>query len=175
MTTLGAFSQAQTKGGAAAGGSAAGGGLTDGQIAHLMKTVNESEIDLAQVARSRAENKEVKDFAKQMIDEHKKSEKQAKEVAKKAKLEFVKNDTSKSLEDMVDTEEDNLKKLKGADFDRAYIGQQISLHQQILEDLNQKWIPSAQNAELKSYLETTKSNIEKNLSQAQQIQEKITK
>jgi putative membrane protein len=170
LGTLGSFAYGQSQGGTAVGGE-----LTDGQIAQVIKTVNEGEVDLGKVARSRAENKDVKEFAKQMVDEHKKSEKQVKDVAKKAKLELVKNDTSKSLEEMVDNQEDNLKKLKGADFDKAYIGHQITMHQQVLDDLNKKWIPAAQSAELKSYLETTKSNLEKHLSHAQQIQNTLSK
>lgn len=151
------------------------GTLTDGQIMHILKTADEGEVDLGKLAKSRAQNKDVKEFAKQMVDEHKKNEKEGKDIAKKTKVEMTKNDTSTSLEKMVDTEESNLKKLKGADFDKAYIGNQITMHKQLLDDLNQKLIPAAQSPELKTHLENTKSHVEKHLTRAQQIQDSLTK
>lgn len=169
VMSFGMFAQAQTQAGTA------GLGLTDGQIVHIMKTADEGEVGLAKVAKDRAENKDVKEYAKQMFDVHKKSEKQGKDVAKKAKIEVTKNDTSKTMEDMVDIQEKDLKKLKGADFDKAYIGQQITMHKQLLDDLNQKLIPAAQSPELKSYLETTKSQVERHLSRAQEIQNTLSK
>jgi putative membrane protein len=177
MTSFGMFAHAQAPAAApAASGSAmTAAPLTDGQIVHIMKTANEGEVDLAKVAKSNAENKDVKEFAKQMIDAHKESEKGAKDAAKRAKVDMTKNDTSKNLENMVETQRKELKKLKGKEFDRAYIGQQIVMHKQLLDDLNQKLIPSAQSPDVKSYLETTKSHVESHLSQAQKIQDTLAK
>jgi len=182
VTSFGMFAQAQVAapgapatGPATAGGSAVQTPLTDAQIVHIMKTANEGEIDLAKVAKSNAENKDVKEFAKQMIDSHKDGEKGAKDAAKKAKIDMAKNDTSKNLENMIETQRKELKKLKGKEFDRAYIGQQITLHKQLLDDLNQKLIPAAQSPDVKSYLETTKGHIESHLSQAQKIQDSLAK
>lgn len=149
--------------------------ITDGQITHVMKTANEGEIDLAKVAKSKADNKEVKEFAKMMIDEHKKNEKQDKEVAKKSKIELVDNDMSKLLKDSTSLKVKDLKKLKGAEFDKSYIDQQIAMHQSLLDDLNQKLIPAAQHPELKSYLEETRTHVQEHLTRAQQIQETLKK
>ncbi|WP_413288470.1 DUF4142 domain-containing protein [Bdellovibrio sp. HCB337] len=144
--------------------------LTDAHIVEIMKVANEGEADLGKAAKSRAENKDVKDFAKMMVDQHKKSEKEVKNVAKKANVKAADNATADSLKKDIDTQEDTLKKLKGAEFDKAYIQQQISMHEQLLKDLNDKYIPAAQSAELKAYLETTKTHVQEHLSKAQQIQ-----
>lgn len=144
--------------------------MTDAKIVQVMKTANEGETDLGKMAKSRAENKDVKEFAKKMVDEHKKSEKEAKNVAKKAKVKFEESTASKDLETLAKNKEKELKNFKGREFDKAYIDQQISMHQQLLDDLNLKLIPAAQSPELKTYLETTKAHVQEHLSRAQEIQ-----
>jgi putative membrane protein len=144
--------------------------MTDAKIVKLMKTEDEGQIDLAKIAKSKTKNKDVKDFAKMMIEEHKKNEKESKDVAKRAKVKPADSTASKDFKNMAQTHEKDLKKLKGSEFDKAYIDQQVSMHKQILDDLNTKLIPTAQSPELKTYLEATKESVQKHLSKAQEIQ-----
>jgi putative membrane protein len=144
--------------------------MTDAKIVKLVRTANDGEIDLAKMAKSKADNKDVKDFAKMMIDEHKKNDKDAKDVAKKANVKPEDSTAAKDLKNMAEGKEKELKKFKGKEFDKAYIDQQISMHQQLLDDLNNKLIPAAQSPDVKTYLEATKAHVEKHLSRAQEIQ-----
>jgi putative membrane protein len=51
---------------------------------------------------------------------------------------------------------DNVKKLtglSGAAFDKAYIDNEVTYHQQVLDALDKTLIPNAKNAELKALLE----------------------
>jgi len=148
--------------------------LTDAKIVEIMKVANEGEVDLAKTAKSKAENKDVKEFAKKMIDEHKKNEKEVKEAAKKAKVKHEDSAQSKDIEKTAKAKRDELKKLKGKEFDKAYIDQQISMHQQLLDDLNTKLIPAAQSPDVKSYLEATKTHVQEHLSRAQAIQTSLS-
>ena len=149
--------------------------MTDPQITQLMKTANEAEIDMAKVAKSKTDNKQVKDFAKMMIDDHEKNEKDDKKVAKEIKVKPEETDTSKSMKKDSEQKISDLKKLKGKDFDKAYIDEQVTMHQALLDDLNQKLIPAAQSPDLKNYLETTKTHVEEHLSKAKEIQTSLTK
>ena len=63
-----------------------------------------------------------------------------------------------------------LKKKKGSDFDKAYIENQVMMHQQVLNDLESKYIPATQNSDFKAFLETTKAHVQEHLTKAQQIQ-----
>jgi putative membrane protein len=150
-------------------------GLTDGQIVDLVKIANEGEVDLGKVGKSKAENKDVKDFAKKMVDEHNKGEKDTKEVAKKGKIKAIETQASKDLKNSTKDKISSLKKLKGNEFDKAYIGAQIEVHQAMLDDLNNKFIPAAQNPELKAHLEATKAHVQEHLATAQQLQTTLTK
>lgn len=156
--------------GAAAGATAAAAGeMSDDQIAHVMKTANDAEIDAAQLAKRRAGNDQVKEFAKTMIDDHKNSNKESKKVLKAADIGKDKNDMSKTMKNDAKAKMNEMKKLKGDEFDKAYMNHQIDMHTKMLADLDQKFIPAAKKPELKQFLQTTRTHIEQHLARAQEI------
>lgn len=145
-------------------------GLTDGQIVELVKTANEAEVDLSKLGKSKAENKDVKEFSSHMIDAHNKGEKETKKAAKAAKVKAVESAESKAIKDNAKAKISDLKKLKGKDFDKAYVDAQVTMHETLLEDLNSKYLPSAQANEVKTHLEATKAEVEGHLANAQKLQ-----
>jgi putative membrane protein len=62
------------------------------------------------------------------------------------------NPTSQSLKQGGDANLANLKSLKGAPFDQAYIDHEVTYHENVLDALDKTLIPDAQNAELKALL-----------------------
>lgn len=143
--------------------------LSDGESAEVMVTLNEGEIDLAQLAKRKAVNKQVKDYAKMMVDQHKDNEKETKRIARKQDLDFKKTDMSKSFEARAEDMEKTLKKTSKDDFDRAYMEQQVSLHESALDTVN-SFIDSAQNAAYKAHLEKTRDAITVRLAHAKEVQ-----
>jgi putative membrane protein len=144
--------------------------VTDAQIASVMKTANDAEISAAKLATKQAQNNEVKGFAKQMIKEHSKNEKDGKDISKKAGIKMEDTEMSKTLKQDADKKTADLKSLKGAEFDRAYMASQIDMHEQLLAQLNDKFIPNAQNEQMKSFLEQTKTHVQQHLDHAKKIQ-----
>ena len=147
--------------------------MSDQEIGEIMKTVNDAEVDAAKAAKSRAENAEVKQFAKDMISAHEGNNKEAKKVFKKADIDPKSNDFAKNIKKDSKEKLADLKKKKGSDFDRAYIESQIMMHQQVITDLETKYIPAVQNADFKAFLETTKSHVQEHLAKAQSIQSSL--
>lgn len=143
---------------------------SDGEIVEILKTANETEIDSAKLAKKRAENKEVKDYAQMMIDQHELTNKQSKKITKEENIKKKSNDMAKALKDESKTKMSDLKKKKGSDFDRSYIEQQVTMHQQLLNELDQTLIPSAQNDSLKTFLQSTRDHIQEHLTKAQSLQ-----
>jgi putative membrane protein len=58
---------------AASGALAQGAGPTDPQIAHIVVTANQVDIDAGTLAQSKGGNKDVKAFGKQTVSDHKES------------------------------------------------------------------------------------------------------
>jgi len=127
---------------------------TDPQIAHIAYTAGVIDITAAKQAISKASNKDVKAFAEDMVRDHEAVNKQALDLVKKLKVTPEDNETSKALSKQASDKLAELGKLKGADYDKAYIENEVAYHKQVNGALETLLIPSASNSELKSLLET---------------------
>jgi putative membrane protein len=127
---------------------------TDPQIAHIAYTAGVIDVAAAKQALTKTSNKEVKEFAENMVRDHEAVNKQALDLVKKLKVTPEDNDTSKSLSKNAAAKLDELAKLKGADFDKAYVANEVAYHKAVDGALETLLVPSASNAELKSLLQT---------------------
>jgi putative membrane protein len=126
---------------------------TDPQIAHIAYTAGVIDIAAAKQAISKAIHKEVKAFAEDMVRDHEAVNKQALDLVKKLRVTPEDSDTSKSLSKQAPDKLTELSKLKGADYDKAYIASEVAYHKAVNDALETQLIPSASNPELKSLLQ----------------------
>ncbi|MGY3474257.1 DUF4142 domain-containing protein [Bradyrhizobium ottawaense] len=124
---------------------------TDPQIAHIAGVI---DINAAKQAQKKAQNKDVKAFAEDMLRDHEAVNKQALALVKKLNVTPEDNDTSKSLSKQASDKLAELDKLSGAAFDKAYVANEVAYHKAVNGALETQLIPSANNAELKSLLQT---------------------
>src|SRR5881275_3013133 len=87
---------------------AQGAGPTDPQIAHIVVTANQVDIDAGKLAESKGSNPDVKAFGKQMVTDHTGVNKEATALVTKLKVTSEDNPTSQSLKK---GGEDNVKNL----------------------------------------------------------------
>ena len=133
---------------------AQGAKLTDPQIAHIAYTAGQLDIEAAQQALQKSNNKDVIAFAQNMERDHKAVNDQALALVKKLNVTPEDNDTSKALTKQATAKRDELAKLSGAAFDKAYIGNEVAYHKTVNSALQNTLIPSAGNAQLKDLLAT---------------------
>jgi putative membrane protein len=148
---------------------------SDPQIAGIVVTANQIDIDAGKLAKAQSKTKEVQDFAQQMITDHTAVNKQAAALAKKLGVKPEDSDTSKSLKQAAADATKKLKGLKGAQFDQAYIDNEVAYHQQVLDAIDKVLIPSAQNAELKALIVKVRPAIATHLEHAKHIQASLGK
>ena len=127
---------------------------TDPQIAHIAYTAGVIDIDAAKQALGKASTKEVKAFAQDMVRDHEVVNKQALDLVKKLKVTPEDNDTSKTLSKQAADKLAELNNLKGAEYDKAYVANEVAYHKAVNGALETLLIPSATNPELKSLLQT---------------------
>jgi putative membrane protein len=127
---------------------------TDPQIAHIAYTAGQIDIEAAQQALSKSQNKEVRDFANDMERDHKAVNEKALALVKKLNVTPQDNDTSKALSKQAADKRAELAKLNGAAFDKAYIDNEVAYHKTVNGALQNTLIPSASNPELKDLLTT---------------------
>jgi putative membrane protein len=126
----------------------------DAQIAHIAYTAGEIDIKAAQLALQKSKNKEVRDFAENMVHDHTAVNDQALALVKKLKVTPQDNDTSKALVKQADAMRAELEKLSGATFDKAYADNEVAYHKAVDNALESVLIPDAANSELKDLLTT---------------------
>ncbi len=158
---------------AAAGASAQA--IDDAQIAHIVVTANQVDIDAGKLAVSMAANPEVKKFGQQMVTDHTGVNKQATDLATKLKVTPANNPTSQSLKAGGDKNVANLKTLKDGAFDKAYVDHEVAYHQAVLDALDKTLIPGASNAELKALLVKVRPAFVAHLEHAKTIQSSLGK
>ena len=128
--------------------------LTDPQIAHIAYTAGVIDIAAAKQALSQASNKEVRAFAEDMVLDHEAVNKLALDLVKKLKVTPEDNDTSKTLSKNAADKLAELGKLKGAEFDKAYVANEVAYHKAVDGALEITLIPNANNAALKTLPQT---------------------
>ena len=128
--------------------------INDAQIAHIAYTAGVIDITAAKQALAKSHNKAVRAFAEEMARDHAAVNDQALALVKKLGVTPQDNATSQSLSTDAAAEQKKLAALSGSAYDKAYVANEVAYHKTVNGALSGTLIPSAQNAELKSLLET---------------------
>jgi putative membrane protein len=143
---------------------------TDPQIAMIAVTADNVDIAAAKLAASKTSNPKVKDFANLMIRDHTSVNKKATALAKKLNITPEESDTSRSLKSDGDKNLEKLRGMSGAEFDKAYIDNEVSYHEAVVKVMDDTLIPNAKNAQLKALLESAKPVFASHLNHAKELQ-----
>lgn len=145
--------------------------LNDAEIAAVVKAANDSEIEHGKLAKTKAKDKKVKDFANMMVKHHTDMNKSGDKVVKKAGLEPTDSELSTKLTADARAKTDALNAAaKGAEFDRAYIDAQVEAHTAVLDAIDTRLLPAVQDPGLKAELEKARPKVEEHLQKAKEIQ-----
>ena len=147
----------------------------DAQIAAIVVTANQVDIDAGKLAESKAMSADVKAFGRQMATDHAGVNKQATDLVTKLGVKPEDNATAQSLKAGGADNVKALSAMSGAAFDKAYIDHEVAYHQQVLDAVDKTLIPSAQNAELKALLIKVRPAFAAHLEHAKHVQHAIAK
>jgi putative membrane protein len=148
-------------------------GVTDAQIASIVVTANQVDIDAGRLAASTSRNAEVKKFARLMVTDHTGVNKSAVELVTRLKVTPEDNETSQSLKAGGEKNVAALKSLKGAAFDKAYVDHEVAYHQAVLDAVDKTLIPGAKNEELKALLVKVRPAFVAHLEHAKHVQASV--
>jgi putative membrane protein len=145
-------------------------GPTDPQIAHIVVTANQVDIDAGKLAEKQASSADVKQFGHQMVVDHTGVNKSASDLVKKLGVKPESNDTSASLKKDGDANLAKLRGLKGAAFDKAYVDNEVAYHQAVIDAVDKTLLPSAKNEELKALITKVRPALVAHLDHAKHLQ-----
>jgi putative membrane protein len=121
------------------------------------------EVELGRYAEQHASNDRVKQFGRRMVDDHSKANAQLKQVAAKQSVTLPATMNAEHRETM-----SRLTKMKGAEFDRAYMAAMVKDHQEDVQKFRSE-ASSAKDADVKSFAAQTLPTLESHLQMAKEI------
>lgn len=148
---------------------------TDPQIAAIVVTANQVDIDAGKFAESRSHSKDVRQFAQMMVTDHSAVNKQAVALVHQLRVTPENNGTSDSLKQGGVDNLAKLKTLQGRAFDRAYIDHEVAYHQAVIDALDKTLIPNAKNEQLKALMVKVRPAFDVHLEHAKHLQSVLEK
>jgi len=140
--------------------------ILDADSGAVARTINDGEIQMAQLALTNASSEAVRNYAQMMITDHT----NANAMLQSAGYGMRENPITQTLNMEVNRQMALLRGKSGMEFDRAYIGSQVLMHQTALETMRTTLLPSAQEDKLKQTLGTMRSTVEMHLEHARTLQ-----
>lgn len=149
--------------------------LNDAQIAMIAVTADNVDIEAGKLAVKKTSSKEVKEFAETMIRDHTAVNAKATALAKKLGVTPEESATSKSLKADGEKMMKKLEGMSGAEFDKAYVDNEVAYHEVVIDAVTKTLIPNTKNAELKSLLESAGPIFTAHLEHAKMLQKSMNK
>ena len=150
-------------------------GVNDAQIAAIVVTANQVDIDAGKLAASMGSTSEVKKFGEQMVKDHTGVNQSAVDLVTRLMVTPEDNPTAMSLKKGGAENVASLKMMKGKAFDKAYVDHEVAYHQAVLDAIDKVLIPNAKNAELKNLIVKVRPAIAAHLDHAKMIQADLAK
>jgi putative membrane protein len=149
------------------------GPLSDAQITSVLEVANDGEADLGRLAQIKTQNREVKAFAKDMVNEHSKAKKMATQTASEMNVKPAPYSKTNELKATATRDRVKLQKLNGRAFDKAYLDSQIAMHKEVLRTIDDQLLPNAKSAQMKTMIQDQRPKIEAHLRRAQELRKKL--
>jgi putative membrane protein len=122
-----------------------------------------TEVELGKVAVEKASSDAVKQFGQKMIDDHSKANEELRQIASKEQISVP-----DSLDSKHQSRVDKLSKLSGADFDRAYIKDQLKDHQKDVQEFQME-AQSGSDPDVKSFASNTLPTLQEHLNMVKDL------
>lgn len=130
------------------------------------------EIQSSQEALQKSKNAEIREFAQQMINDHRKASDDMKIVLASISPDAGIKAPGTALDQEHQEELQELKSEKISDFDEEYIESQLEAHNDAVE-LFRNYSEKGENADLKNFAKTTLPTLEKHQEHAKFLDEKF--
>jgi len=126
--------------------------LNDATIVAIFDAANTYDIQTGTLGSTKGASKEVRAVGVSLVRDHKSVQQQGRDLAKKLgvtptspKVNPFAAQHAKAMTE--------LKGLKGAAFDKAFLDHEIAYHQAVIDAVTKTLLPAIQNAELKAFVE----------------------
>ncbi|WP_434041818.1 MULTISPECIES: DUF4142 domain-containing protein [Sorangium] len=148
---------------------------SDGALAAVISASNQLEITQAMIGRRQARSREVKDFAREMLESHSQSERRLGALLVRLRIKMEPTRVSSMLVGHSSLVAAYLRRRPAREFDQAFIATQVMTHRYTLRMLDEQLIPKARNESLKQELQRMRGEVVTHLARARSIQASLAK
>lgn len=141
----------------------------DPQVAMVMRVANISEVREGTLARDKATEPSVRDFAAMMVAEHGTANSRTETELAKDYVSSMDSPLSRQLDAESGAATDRLRNLSGRAFDRAYMERQVQAHQNVLDLIDKRLTPSAHKKVVKEQITEMRATLQEHLTKAKQV------
>lgn len=141
----------------------------DEQVAMVLRTAHVAEVREGTLAREKAAEPRVRDFASMMVSEHGLANSRMESEFFKENIASTDSPVSRQLDAESGAATERLRGLSGRAFDRAYMERQVQVHQSMVSLIDTKLTGAAREKVVKEHLAAMKATLQTHLTQAQQV------
>ena len=146
---------------------------TDANVVDVLTVANQGEVDYSQIGAEKATRADVKKYAKLMVKDHGAMLDAVKSLATKLNVTPAANDKGNGLKEESTKDINDLNgKTVGKDFDNEFMEEQVDMHQETLDLLNDLDSRTT-NADLKAAIAEAKPKVQAHLDQAKALKDKV--
>ncbi|WP_438032010.1 DUF4142 domain-containing protein [Sorangium sp. So ce204] len=149
--------------------------ISDGALAKVISAANEVEISLAMIARKQARSRDVKDFAREMIEAHTQGDSRLSALLRRLRIKAEPTRASAMIAGHSSILAAYLQKQPAEKFDQTYMAIQVRMHAHAVRMLDEQAIPRVKNRELKQEIQRIRDDAASHLKRAQAIQATLAK
>jgi putative membrane protein len=154
-------------------GRVAGREYTNAELLGLIDAYNDAEIEMGQMAQPRATEKEVRDYAQQIVTDHKALKTEVSKAAQQGTITpTVPDDDEDIRKDHQDAMRDLPGKTKGKEFDEAFLEHEIKMHKNVLDEIDDA-LGRNRNPEIRPLLEQARAGVQGHLQRAEELEKKF--
>lgn len=146
---------------------------TDAELTGFINEFNDAEVEIGQLATTKATDAQVKAFASRIVRDHRALKTEVNRTAQQL------NVTSTIPEDDEDVREDHeagmrdlRAKAKGTEFDEAFVEHEIRMHRKVLDEVKDA-LGRTQSADMRALLEKARDGIQGHLTTAEELEKKF--
>ena len=149
--------------------------FTVGDTFGALRAIHAAEIDHGMLAQKKATDPKVKAFAEKVVNDH--NARMQKDNKLMSALGIAPRDTavSEQITSASQQQSDRLNALSGADFDRAYIEEQIEYYRKALDAFDRDILPNVRDPQIRANVTEARVRANEHLKEAQDLRLSLVK
>jgi putative membrane protein len=146
---------------------------TNAELAGFVNAYNDAEVEIGQLAQTKATDTQVRDFARRIVSEHRALKTEVTNAAQRLSLTPTMPTADENLPEDHQAGMRDLNALaKGREFDRAFVKHEIKMHKKVLDEVEDA-LRGTRNADIRPVLEKARDGLRAHLTTAEELEKKL--